>query len=322
MDLRLNRAAFIAGASSVALRATLVPATAQSPSAALAPLKIGATSGDDFTPIVYARDAGLFARAGVDVHIDKLNSGAATAAAVASGAYDIGKSGITSLLEAHEKGIPLTLIAPAAVYDSKSPHAGFIVGKDVPLRTGKDFAGQLIGVAALKDIGNVALLSWVEKHGGDPSTMRFVEVPIAAGSAAVQQKRIVAAESNYPAIAEALANGQRLFRAFDGIAPSFLFTAWFTTKDFAAKHPDLVRAFARVNAIAAAYTNTHHEQTAPMIADFTQIPLPVIKTMTRAVAGTRLEPAQIQSVIDVSAKYKMLAAPFSALDLIDPLVRS
>src|ERR1019366_4828288 len=68
------------------------------------------------TSVVYAAKSGLFERAGLDVTIEVQNSGAAAAAAVASGAYDIGQSSITSLLLAHEKGLPFTLVAPSGLY--------------------------------------------------------------------------------------------------------------------------------------------------------------------------------------------------------------
>lgn len=318
--VHVARARFLAAAA--ALGATVAGRPAP-PAAAAEPLRIGATPADDFTPVIYARDAGLFAKAGLDVTVDKLTSGAATAAAVLSGTYDIGKSSITTLLEAHEKGIPFTLIAPAAIYDTKAPYGGFIVGKDAPIRTGKDFNNQIISVPALGDIGNVALLSWVDQRGGDASSMKFVEIPLAAGAAAVEQHRVAAAEIGYPALATALAAGTvRLVPAFDGIAPAFLVTAWFTTKEFTAKRPDVVKTFARVCAAAAAYTNAHHDETAPMMAEFTGISLPLIARMTRTVSGTTLNPALIQPVIDVSVKYKALKRAFAAQELIDPLVLS
>ena len=51
---------------------------------------------------------------------------------------------------------------------------------------------------------------------------------------------------------------------------------------------------------AAAYTNTHHAETAPLLSDATKIQVDVILRMRRSVAPTTLDPAQIQPMIDAA----------------------
>jgi len=55
-----------------------------------------------------------FPQAGLDVTIEKLNSGGAVTAAVAGGGVEIGKSSLVSLMAARAKGIPFVVVAPAA----------------------------------------------------------------------------------------------------------------------------------------------------------------------------------------------------------------
>lgn len=270
------------------------------------------------TPIVYGQRAGVFARAGLDVQLSKMPNGASVAAGVLAGSFDFGKATMTTLFEAHERGIPFTCVTPAIVYDSKLPYAAFIVAKDAQLNTGKDFNGQLIAVSGLGDIGSLGLRAWVEQHGGDPKTLRFVEVPLSAALAAVDERRVAAAETSQPAFGAAMETGRvRAIQAVDAIAPTFLLAAWFTTADVSAKRPDVVRAFARAWAEAAAYTNAHHAETAALMADFTGVPVALVQRMRRAVAGITLVPAQIQPVIDAAAKYGAIKAGFAARELID-----
>src|SRR6202042_2841055 len=96
----------------------LVPLPGAAQSAAAPPLvtlHLSATPDDDVGPILYAQRAGLLARAGITVVLDKSASGAAAAAAVLSGSYDIAKSSLVNLMSAHEKGVPFTLVAPAGM---------------------------------------------------------------------------------------------------------------------------------------------------------------------------------------------------------------
>jgi ABC-type nitrate/sulfonate/bicarbonate transport system substrate-binding protein len=81
-------------------------------------------------------------------------------------------------------------------------------------------------------------------------------------------------------------------------------------------HADVARQFARILAEAAEYTNSHHAQTAAMVAQFTSIPLDVIQHMTRTPSGTTLNASLLQPIIDSAVKYKVLARGFSASEMI------
>jgi NitT/TauT family transport system substrate-binding protein len=281
-------------------------------------VRIAGTPSDDMTPIVYGMRNGIFRRFGLEVQLTNVTSGAASAAAVASGTYEFGKIALTQLLVAREKGIPYTLVAADVVYDARTPYVGFIVAPDGGMKTGKDFNDKLIAVSSLGDMGSIALQAWVDAHGGDAKTLRFVEIPLSAGLAAIDAKRVAAAETSVPALAAALEAGKQLIPAYDTFGRQFLLAAWFTTSTYSSAHPDTVRAFSRAWSASAAYTNTHHAETVGMMSEFTGVATGVIERMTRAVAGTSLVPAQIQPVIDAAVKYGHLKRGYPASEVIDP----
>jgi NitT/TauT family transport system substrate-binding protein len=322
MNSRASRGRFLGAAAAAAVPLFGAPnAAAQSAAPPLA-VRAGATSSDDSVSVVYAQRAGWFRKAGLDVTVDRQNSGAAVAAAVASGTYAFGKSSLPSLIEAHERGIPFVLVAPGALYDVRAPYSAVLIPKDSPVRSGKDANGMTFAVAALSDLGHVALQAWVDRTGGDSKSLHYVEIPFAAVAPAVEQGRVAGGEVSEPTLAAALATGK--FRALNtgvAIAPSFYITAWFTTRDFSDQHPEVVRTFARVVAASAAYTNAHHDETAPIMADYTSVPLAIIGQMSRAVEGTTLHEAQIQPLIDASLKYGTIKRSFPARELIDSNVR-
>jgi NitT/TauT family transport system substrate-binding protein len=302
--------------ASVLLFVTLLAA---GPSPAPIVVRVGLVPNDDAaTPLLYAQRAGLFAKAGIDLQLALQTSGSAVTAAVVAGTYDIGKSSIVPLINAHQHDLPITIVAPAAIWNGKSPFAALLVRADSPVRTGKDLEGKLIGVQSLNDMNQVATDAWVGQHGGDPATLRFVEIPMTAGAAALKNGRIDAAAFVEPVLDDALADGQlrALPGAYEAIAPQYLFAAWFSTKSWVRDHPDTARQFARILADAARYTNAHHHETAALVAQFTSIPLPVIEHMTRTPSGTVLDPEQLQPIIDAAVKYKVLAHGFPATEMI------
>ena len=77
-----------------------------------------------------------------------------------------------------------------------------------------------------------------------------------------------------------------------------------------------VEAFARVVRQSAAYANAHHADTVNDIASFTKLDPASVRKMARTEAGTTLEPALIQPVIDAAAHFKDIPARFDAKDLI------
>lgn len=282
-------------------------------------VKLGGVASDDITPILYGQKAGIFARAGLDVQFTKMANGAAVAAALLGGSFDFGKVTMSTLFDAHECGIPFRCVTPAIVYDAKAPYAAFILPRDSPLSNGKDFEGRVIAVSGLGDIGSLALRVWVEKNGGDPKTLRFVEVPLSAAGAALDEHRVAAAETSQPAFSLAMESGKvRALQALDAIGPSFLLAAWVTTAEVSARRPDVVRAFSRAWAESAAYTNAHHSETAELSAGLTGAPLAVVQRMTRAVAGITVQPEQIQPVIDAAAAFGAIRQRYAARELIDP----
>jgi NitT/TauT family transport system substrate-binding protein len=304
-----------------ALLCVALLATGPAPNSAQSPIviRVGLVPNDDAaTPLLYAQSIGTFAQAGIDLQLELQTSGAAVTAAVVSGTFDIGKSSIVPLINAHQHGLPVAIVAPASVWNGKSEFAALLVRADAPFKTGKDLEGKLIGVQSLNDLNQIATDAWVGRHGGDPATLRFVELPMVAGVAALKGGRIDAAAFVQPVLDSALSDGQlrTLAGAYDAIAPQYLFAAWFSSKSWVHEHPGAAREFARIVTEAARYTNTHHRETAAMVAQFTSIPLSVIEHMNRTPSGTVLDPALLQPVIDAAVKYKVLTTGFPASEMI------
>lgn len=287
----------------------------------LTPVRIAVTAGDGNTAGIYAKYAGTFEKAGLDVQLQAMANGSAVAAAVVSGAFDIGTGGVTSVFLAHEKGLPFVFIAPGGLYDARAPYDGAIVLKDATLTLGKDVENQIVGTVSLQGIGHDAICAWIDQHGGDPSKVRFTEVPYSAVGAALLQHRVVAAETITPSMSAALDTGMfRLIPVLDAIGKLYIQSAWFTTRDYSAKNPEVVRKFAQIMAATSAYVNAHHEETAPVVSRFSGIPLNIIQHMPRATEGITLSADLLQPPLNACAKYGSLKKAFPAREVIDPLV--
>lgn len=312
----LRRMLTRAGALGLAGAAMLAPSVARAQAANV--IRLGATMADDDTALYYAYRSGMYKKAGIDVEWTTMSSGGATAQAVIAGALDVGKSSLVPLFAAHAKGIPIVLVAPGGIYNEKAPFAVLVQSADATMKTAKDLEGKTIGVAGLGDVTQLVISMWMDQHGGDSKTLRYVEVPNSAQPAALQQHRIDAALLLNPQLESALLDGtaKRLSLPMSAIAPVYMLGAWFAMADWSKAHAELVHTFAAVTAQAATYTNAHHDATAAMMSDATKIPLEVFRKMDRVDNYTTLDPATIQPSIDFAAKYNMIAHAFPAKEMI------
>jgi NitT/TauT family transport system substrate-binding protein len=287
---------------------------------ALMTLRAASSSNDEVTPFLYAMESGMFKRAGIDAHIDRLPSGSTIVAGVLGGAFDIGKSSMPSILAARGKGLPLTCLAPGGEYSAEHPSFGLVIKSDSAIKSGADLNGSTAAVSALDDLYTIAMKTWIDAHGGDSTTVKLVEVPIATVTATVASGRVAVGTLTQPFLKSGLDGGQVKLLGYSAsaIAPHFTMTAWFAQNDFATKNPALAAAFVKVMHDAALYTNAHHAETVPMLARFLSVaPVDIASLGDRVTAGTMLTPQLMKPLVDAATKYHV-APPTDARDLISP----
>lgn len=280
-------------------------------------LRVATLPNDSGAQVFYAADMGFLKKVGLNIKVTMLNSGSIISSGVASGSFDIGQSALSSLASAHERGVPFVIIAPSGLWSSDHVTSALVVPKDSPIRSARDLAGKTIAVNALMTVTQFGPQAWIEKNGGDPSSVKFVEMPFPQMPTAVAAQRVDAAEMTEPFLAEARANGERVLSApYDAIAKEFVLGAWFSTSQFAKTHPADVSKFHEAMMEAGRWANTHHAESARILEKYTKTHVP--SAMPRVAFPTRSDPAQAQALIDVSARYHGLKTAFPAADLYLP----
>jgi len=303
-------------ASTAAVPLASHPALAQS----LIPITVATTPIDIGAQPFYAVDEGFFKANGLAADIQIISNGAAIASAVLGGAVDIAQSNIVSLALAHERGLDVVAIAPAGLYSSKEPTSALLVRASSPYHTAKDLNGKVIACNGLQNISQIGPEAWLDKNGGDASSYKFIDMPFPDMLAALATDRVSAALVAEPVLSDALKQGNRVLgNAYDGIAPTFLIGAWFTTGAWAKAHPDVVRRFQKAMYASAVWANKNHAASAESLTRATKIA--VVPGMRRATYGEKLDPALIQPLIDATAKYGPLKTAFPATELIAPEAR-
>lgn len=282
-------------------------------------LRIATNPIDSGAEVFYAKDLGLFAKAGIEAQIQPGQNGSAIAAAVASNAVDIGYADIGALARAHTRGIFFTIIAPAAMWVASAPVNVLMVAKRSPIRAARDLNGKTIAVPGLGTNAEFAVHEWLNANGADASRVKFIELSYAAMPAALEAGRVDAAHVAEPFIAVAKQRARVLASADDALGKEYLRTVWFASSAWARQHPDLVARFAGAMRETAQWANDKRNQrkSAAILVKYTKIEPGVVATMTRVRYGESLDPALLQPEITTNAKYGGFAA-FPATVLLPP----
>ena len=279
-------------------------------------IRIGTSSNDASAVVYFAQDAGFFNKAGVRVEIQPDTNGAAVAAAVMSGALDIGVSNVVSIALAHAKNLPLVLIAPSAIYSSTAPTTALLVEKTSPITSGSSLNGKTVAVDGLNNITQVAADGWIDSHGGDSRTVHFIELPFSEMGSSLQRHIVDAAVIAEPFLTEAKAGGRIIGYPYDSIGSRFIINGWFANTEWVAKNQDAVQRFSQALFAAARWANSHRAQTAPMLVAHSRISPAIVADMTRATYAETLDPSLLQPEIDAAARYGVLSSRFPARDLL------
>jgi NitT/TauT family transport system substrate-binding protein len=287
---------------------------------ALDAIKIGTTTADDGTPMLYAAKSGLFQKAGLDPQIQVLASGGAGAPAILGGALDVSRTSMMALISAHVRNIPLKIIAPGGLYESTKLFAAMVVPKNSPIKTIADLDGKTIGTFALKDLNSLSAMSWIDRHGGNSSTVKFVEISVNASVAALQNGKLDACTLLSPDLDVAVRNGEVRVIApvWSGISNRFLISAWYGAEPWIENNIDLVKRFVGAVHDGAAYCIKNPDETLPLIAKAESLDVNALRGTVRSSWQTTLNVNEIQPIIDAAAKYKYIDQSFPAKDMLSP----
>jgi NitT/TauT family transport system substrate-binding protein len=284
-----------------------------------APLRVIGPPNDGFKAAYYGVKAGIFHKHGVDVQVSLINSGAAAAAALIGGTADVAYTNITTLILAHNKGVPMQILAPGAGFTSDSKlTTAIVVLRDAPVRSGLDLNGKTIGSVSLGDTMAASIQAWVDQNGGNSRTIKIIEVPASATLEMLQAGRVSAVAMNEPAVSQALAGGEAraLANPNAAIAKRFMQALFAVMSPAATAKADAMIRFAQAMREASAYTNSHLTETVDLVAGYSGIAPDVVARSARFIDAGSVDAALVQPVIDVLVKYGITSPGFPAGDLI------
>jgi NitT/TauT family transport system substrate-binding protein len=311
--MSLHRHDFIRLAGAAALggiAAAPLPAQAQD----LKPVRMLSVPSDGSKAVLYAQQAGLFRKHGIQADVQPLGSGAAIFAALLGGSAEFGAGSLLPVFSAYTHNVPLRIVAPISIYESTNADSVLLVQKDSPIRSASDLNGKTMGGNTPTDIYVAATRAWVDLHGGDGKSLRAIELQPADQLAALEAGRIDATVLKTPLMTVGLESGKLrvLGQPLDAIAPRFLLSAWVATVDYIAKNPDIINGFVAACVESARYTNAHESETIQMVAKFSGQDPALVSHSVRSITAESITLADVQKPLDFAYKYGIIDKTFDA----------
>jgi NitT/TauT family transport system substrate-binding protein len=260
---------------------------------------VGVIAIVDVAPIYLGKAKGFFAKRSINLTLKPGSGGAVTIPGVVSGQFQFGFGNVTSLLVARDKKLPLTVVANGISSTGKegADFSAVVVRPDSPIRTPKDLAGHTVSVNNLNNIGDTTVRASVRKAGGDPATVKFVELALPDMTPALMKGRIDAAWVVEPFLTIAKNQGARpvAWNMVDAV-PNLTVAAYFTTEKLIKDNPDLVKRFTDAMNESLDYAGTHPDEVREIVKTYTQIPADLIPKLTLPVWSSQLNRESIQQL--------------------------
>ena len=264
----------------------------------------------DVAPLYLGIQKGFFSKRGLAVTAVPAQGGAAIVPAVLAGQQQVGFSNVVSLLIAKEKGIPLLSIAGGAssTGDPAKDVNAVLVAKGSTLKSAADLEGRKVAINSLNNIGDTTIKAAVEKAGGDPAKIKFVELPFPDMPAQLAAGRIDAAWESEPFRSQIVAAGGRVL--FDNLTetyPQLQIAQWFTSAPVQKKNPQLIADFVVGINESMQYATAHPDEVRSALGSYTKVTPEVAAKLVLPRWPTELDEASTKAVGDAAQKYGTLA---------------
>jgi len=263
----------------------------------------------DVAPLYLGIEKGFFSSRGLKVTPKPAQGGAAIVPAVIAGEDQIGFSNVVSLLTAREKGVPLVSIAGGAssTGDPKADVNAVLVGKGSALQSAKDLEGKKVAINSLNNIGDTTIKTAVEKAGGDPNKVQFVEMAFPDMPAQLAAGKVDAVWESEPFRSAILAAGGRIL--FDNLTetyPKLQIAQYFTSEQTKAKDSEMISAFVEALNESLAYASSHPQEVQTVLGTYTKITPEVASKVVLPAWPAELDQASTQAVGAAAQKYGTL----------------
>src|SRR5262249_26706838 len=163
----------------------------------------------NYTPVLVGRDKGWFAEEKLSVTWTTIAQAAIAVEAGVGGSAQFGGGALLVPRVAPRNRLDISFVVPTTRIRNEPPdNNGLLVRVDSDIRTPKDLAGKTISAGLVNSINYIHMHEWLKRHGVDPRSVSFLELPFPQMADALFQKRLDAVWNVEPFVTVMLQTGK------------------------------------------------------------------------------------------------------------------
>jgi len=282
-----------------------------------APVRIGVNPIDSYPVVRFAQDRGYFSDAGLDVQLTTILAGLRMMEAMSGNDIDVATADVIQLGNAFNHGLPFAIFATTGLYKASNPQLALCVARTSSVQTAKDLQDQPIGCISLTSLTTLSLREWLRQGGADATRVKLVEMPYPLMAPALVRGTVAAALLAEPVLTMEKDVIRILTDPFTRVGSTFYVGCEIAKRDWIVTNRDVARRVARALFAAAAWANDHHDEASALMAKYSNTDVEQIRTMTRPIFATSLDPRLLQPPLDIAYRYGVLTKPVRAEVLVE-----
>ncbi|HEV8654471.1 MAG TPA: ABC transporter substrate-binding protein, partial [Candidatus Limnocylindria bacterium] len=188
-----------------------------------------------------------------------------------------------------------------------SPPFAIIVKKGSAIKTAKDLNGKKVAVNTRNGIVHVGVMEWIERNGGDPATVQYVELPFPQMPPAITNGTVDAAAPTEPFVTVSTAQDASVLSYYlTDLRDNCAIAGFISTDDWITKNRDAAAAFHRANTKGMDWVSKNDKTAREYAAKYANLdPAIAAKINLATLRSTPLVDA-VQFWVDMSKKWGLL----------------
>lgn len=275
---------------------------------------IGYLPSDHDAALFVAQAQGEYAAHGIETELVQFNNGGDLMTGMASGEVDIGYGGITPVLSAVEKGVPIKVVAGAQIEGS-----GIAVNPESDIDSPEDLAGKSIATPGEASIQYMLLQYYLEDNNMSTNDMNISAMKVAPMNDALNANKIDGMLTYEPYVTMAVENGNEMFINSSEILPEHPCCVVAASERFIDENPDKLDTIISIHENATEFILENPDEAAELLPDDIVADVEIEK---KAISGIKfvygLNETYKQSIMDfmqIEVDLGILEEPIPATDI-------
>ena len=305
----MNRRDLLAS-SAAAVAASALPARAAET------IQMSTLAGLDYLGPLIARDAGLFAKQGLDVGVQIATQAPALLPAVIGGALQVGVSTGIQVAIANEAGLDVAIIAAAGVITPQSVTTAVGMRPDVNLEKPADFIGKKILTPGINGAFHTLFLRYLKQSGVEARQVTFIEGGFAQMPDLLRASQVDAVLAAEPFLTRMIDSGvgKRLNYFVpdkDYVVASF----YIAKRSWVETHNSELEKIRLALRECASLTRSNPGVVSEAIAKYLKLPQDMVKTLRASEPVVDVRRDDVQFWCDLALQFQLLRKPVDGATL-------